>query len=169
MKIDITLEHKDLINQVVAYLAMQGLKPAGEIRFVKKKTAKGKPQEYEIQISCEAGPVPDACPTCHKPSKEQRLAKEPVSDPSTRPLNDPDLERLREGPPMVEDPVLDPELGESLEPPEGSPEDAAGQRVPSIQSLVAKSKAIEESAARSKGQGRSRPTLMQGESTKPPE
>ena len=162
MKIDITLEHKDLINQVVAYLAMQGLKPAGEIRFIKKKTAKGKPQEYEIQISCEAGPVPDACPTCHKPSKE-------VVAKTSMPDADAIVGHVGEVSSLVEGPVLDPELGESLEPPEGSSEDAAGQPVPSIQSLVAKSKAIEESAARNKGKGRSKPTLMTGESTKPPE
>jgi hypothetical protein len=168
MKIDITLEHKDLINQIMAYLAMQGLKPAGEIRFIKKKTAKGKPQEYEIQISCEPGPIPPACPICHVPSGEP-VAKAPMLDPSTRPLNDPDLEHLRDGPPMASDPVLDPELGESLEPPEGSGEDAAGQRVPSIQTLVAKSKAIEESAER-RGKSRpSKPTLMSNESAKPPE
>ena len=169
MKIDITLEHSDLINQVMAYLAMQGLKPAGEIRFIKKKTAKGKLQEYEIQVSCEAGPIPTSCPICHKASSEPAV-KAPMLDPSTRPLNDPDLEHLRDGPPMAEDPVLDPELGESMEPPEGSSEDAAGQRVPSISTLVAKSRAIEQNAERQgKGRPASRPTLMSNESTKPPE
>jgi hypothetical protein len=161
MKIDITLEHKDLINQVVAYLAMQGLKPAGEIRFIKKKTAKGKPQEYEIQISCEAGPIPDTCPTCHKPSKEP-AAKASMAD--SIPIDGTHAESTMETPTTR----LDEELGESMEPPVPSTEDAAGQRVPSIQSLVAKSRAIEESAAR-QGRGRPRgPTLMQGESSKPP-
>jgi len=165
MKIDITLEHKDLINQILSYLAMQGLKPAGEIRFNRKKTPKGKMPEYEIQVACEAGPIPAECPICHKSSMEP-TAKAPMpSDPSKRPLNDPDLERLRDGPPMV----LDPELGESLEPPEGSAEDAAGQYVPSISSLVAKSRAIEQNAER-QGKGRTRKgPRMVGESTKPPE
>ncbi len=160
MKIDITLEHKDLINQIMAYLAMQGLKPAGEIRFIKKKTAKGKPQEYEIQISCEAGPIPGKCPICHLSSNEPT-----TKAPMTGPLP---IEEV--GASAELDVALDPELGESMEPPEGSGEDIAGQRIPSIQTLVAKSKAIEQNAERQgKGRPANRPTLMPNESTKPPE
>lgn len=160
MKIDITLEHKDLLNQILAYLSMQGLKPAGEIRFIKKKTAKGKPQEYEIQISCEAGPIPGKCPICHTSSNEP-TTKVPMADVTA---DIPETEEIY----AESDVAMDPDLGESLEPPEGSGEDAAGQRIPSIQTLVAKSKAIEESAQRGKSRPR-KPTLMSNESNKPPE
>jgi hypothetical protein len=168
MKIDITLEHHDLINHIHAYLAMQGLKPVGDIRFIRKKVAKGDPEKYEIRVECEGTDVPTTCPTCQQ-SRGQKRAATVTVDPAEASIDMSSTTTSIE----EDEPVLDPDLGESTEPPEfegSDPAEGDEDGGPSIMALVQKSNAIAAERERSDSKRRaSRPARMSGESTRPPE
>jgi len=173
MKIDITLEHHDLINHIHAYLAMQGLKPVGEIRFIRKKVAKGEPERYEIRVECEGTNVPTTCPTCQQ-SRGQKSTQDTSTSDDFVTIRSVDEENVEQHDTQLseDEPVLDPDLGESTEPPEyvSKEEDDSGDSGPSIMTLVQKSKAIAAERDRADSKRRaSKPARMPGESTRPPE
>lgn len=179
MKIDITFDHSDLVDQIRNLLAVKGLKPVdgADISFTRIKTAKGDAERYSVKVSCEAGDILDACPLCAASIQEKVVGAVPVGEDTPAEIRhyagdgtgpEPQFEKEEEE--FVG--VLDEELGESTVPPGSAdvPVDDGEGAVPSMASLRAQSDRIAVQKAREKkARERDNPTpSMKGESTRPP-
>jgi len=172
MRIDITFDHSDLIQQVRDLLSVKGLKPVEgeEIQFMKANTPKGAPVQYYIKVACDAGDVLAACPLCNAPVVERSIsAGPPVDAPAAPRLYSVVDGAENEGRSQV---VLDADLGESWVPPGEADSDEGDDEggMASIASIRAQSARLvadkdRERAARGAVQG---VPSMAGESTRPP-
>lgn len=144
------LRHTDIVEYATKLLAMRGVKPASPIIF---KPRKGHPGEFEAHIECESTDLPDHCPQCGV-----RLGQGPVLAPVPAGLYDP--------PPAAQPspnvtaltpvPPLDPNLGESMDPPGEVESHARGgsthTEAEGMSSLVAASRQLEAQLARERNQ-----------------
>lgn len=172
MKIEITFEQKDLIEQILNILAVKGLKPVHEnaIEFIPVSEDKNL-----IRVECEAAPLPETCPTCRQ--APQSAAPAPLEASVTAP------QAPRHYPVEEDDqadtPVtLSTELGESRMPPQevvselgpSKPaEDYDDDGEGGFASIRAQSAAIARQKQREQDARRkAQPALMAGETTEPP-
>lgn len=194
---DITLRYKqaELEDFIRKMLAVKGLQPKGTIDF-RPKMVNGNVETFDVFIDCEPGPLLDECPMCQ--SKLTNGAPVAVrTQPVKRvPSEEEEAEayveaaRTEERDYLVDeeqeeqDPsVIDPELGETFDPPspgEGAPSVSVTQPVDedqaemggSMKSLLAQNRRLtaqkeRERAERLRAGGQPTSTGT-GESTRPP-
>lgn len=194
-KITITYKHAELVEFIAGMLAVQGLRPMGNIRFIPDEDTDPHEEEevrFGVVIDCEPGPLSEKCPSCGV--KLANGLPVPVAivavphEASVVPLRP--TEKIAAAPPReypvdeetgaVQDPVvIDEELGESFAPPspgEGvpsvhvstaeEPEDGGG----SMKSLLEKNKQLTAVRTREREAtlGKRGGRRMPGESTRPP-
>lgn len=194
-KITITYKHDELVEFITGMLAVQGLRPMGNIRFVPDEDTD--PHEVDdvrfgVVIDCEPGPLSEACPSCGV--KLVNGAPVPVAsvavprDASVVPLRP--TEKTAVAPPReypvdeetqeTQDPVvIDEELGESFAPPspgEGAPSvqvstaEEPEEKGGSMKALLEKNKHLTAVRTREREAtlGKRGSRNMPGESTRPP-
>lgn len=188
MNITITFEHEDLLKYVKDLLAVKGLRPKGDIEFRQQKGSK----QFTIAVDCEPAPLLEACPMCQSklvqgaPVAERTKSVEEAPAPSKPTLvvaEERSYPVDEDGEPVDPMSVIDPELGETFDPPspgEGAPsvsvskpsEDEDGEGGGSMASLLAANKRLtaqrtRELEERKRAGGQASPR-MAGESTRPP-
>lgn len=146
------LRHTDIIEYATKLLAMRGVKPAAPIVFKPRKGHKG---EFEAHIECESTDLPDHCPQCGV-----RLGQGPVLAPVAMVMppslpESPNVTALTSKPttPAV---ALDPDLGESMDPPGETESHARGGdtrgEAEGMAGLVAASRRLEAQLERERSQ-----------------
>ncbi len=175
---DITLRYtqselEDFIRQM---LAAKGLRPKDDIIRFSPRQVNGEPGSLDIIIDCEPGPMLNRCPVC-----QTRLVDGvPVVPEKVQTVSAP--LPPRDYPVEDQDPVyVDPELGETFDPPspgEGAPSvsvsvshqeaevsDGGGG---SMTSLLAANRRLTALRERELAERRSGGSRMPGESSRPP-